>query len=47
LAPPDFRHGVTPRQPFPVPLAPNRAMSDANDEALLSHLVGALAPARQ
>jgi hypothetical protein len=43
-APPDFRHGVTARQPFPVPLALNKAMSDANDEALLSRLVGALAP---
>jgi len=28
-------------------LALNKAMSDANDEALLSRLVGALAPARQ
>ena len=42
MAPPDFRHGVTPRQPFPGPLALNRAMSDANDEALLSRLVAAL-----
>src|SRR5918993_51403 len=44
LTPPDFRHGVTPRQPFPAPLALNKAMSDANDEALLGRLVGALAP---
>src|SRR4029453_16601702 len=44
LAPSDFRHGVTPRQPFPGPLALNKAMSDANDEALLSRLVVALAP---
>jgi hypothetical protein len=43
----DFRHGVTRRQPFPVRSALNEAMSDANDEALLSRLVGALAPARQ
>jgi predicted nucleotidyltransferase len=44
LAPSDFRHGVTLRQPFPAPLALFEAMSDANDEALLSRLVGALAP---
>src|SRR4030095_14436923 len=44
LAPPDFRHGVTLRQPFPVPWTLNKAMTDANDEALLRRLVGALAP---
>jgi hypothetical protein len=44
LAPSDFRHGVTLEQPFPDPSALNKAMSDANDEALLSRLVVALAP---
>jgi hypothetical protein len=44
LAPSDFRHGVTPERPFPDPLALNKAMRDANDEALLSRLVVALAP---
>src|SRR5918994_513098 len=41
LAPPDFRHGGRLRQSFPVPSATSKAASDANDEALLSRLVGA------
>src|SRR5918993_5021693 len=38
LAPPNLRHGVTRTQPFPGPLAPKKAMSDANGEALPSLL---------
>src|SRR5882724_9702839 len=41
-APPDFQHGVTGVQPFPVRLGLNRAMTDANDEGLLRRLVVAL-----
>jgi len=37
---------VTLSRPFPVPLTLNDAMSDANDEALPSRLIVALAPAR-
>src|SRR5215218_1943559 len=44
LAPSNVHHGVTPRRSFPVPSAPNKAMSDANDEALAPARCGARPP---